>query len=102
MSLSKLAVSKPTTVLILFIVLTGLGIYSTFDLPLDLLPDMELPYIAISTSYPNAGPEEVERSVTRTLESVVSSVTGLKNMQTMSSLGSSVVLLELNYLHYLN
>ena len=97
MSLSKLAVSKPTTVLILFIILTGLGIYSTFDLPLDLLPDMELPYIAISTSYPNAGPEEVERSVTRTLESVVSSVTGLKNMQTMSSLGSSVVLLELNY-----
>ncbi len=97
MSLSKLAVSKPTTVLILFIILTGLGIYSTFDLPLDLLPDMELPYIAISTSYPNAGPEEVERSVTRTLESVVSSVTGLKNMQTLSSLGSSIVLLELNY-----
>lgn len=97
MSLSKLAVSKPTTVLILFIILTALGIYSTFDLPLDLLPDMELPYIAISVSYTNAGPEEVERSVTRTLESAVSSVTGLKQMQTMSSLGSSLILLELNY-----
>lgn len=97
MSLSKLAVSKPTTVLIIFIILTALGIYSTFDLPLDLMPDMEIPYIAISTSYPNAGPEEVERSITRTLESVVSSVTGLKNMQTLSSLGSSLVLLELNY-----
>lgn len=97
MSLSKLAVSKPTTVLIIFIVLTALGIYSTFELPLDLLPDMELPYIAVSVSYTNAGPEEVERSVTRTLESSVSSVTGLRNMQTMSSLGSSLILLELNY-----
>ncbi|MBE6350474.1 MAG: efflux RND transporter permease subunit [Spirochaetaceae bacterium] len=97
MSLSKLAVSKPTTVLIIFIILAALGIYSTTELPIDLLPDMELPYIAISTSYANAGPEEVERSVTRTLESSLSSVTGLLNMQSMSSSGSSLVLLELDY-----
>ncbi len=97
MSLSKRAVSKPTTVLILFVILTALGIYSTTKLPLDLLPDMELPYIAISTSYTNAGPEEVERSVSRPIESSISSVTGLKNMQSLSSTGSSLVLLELNY-----
>ena len=65
MSLSKLAVSKPTTVLIIFVILAALGIYSTTELPIDLLPDMEMPYMAISTTYANAGPEEVERSVTR-------------------------------------
>ncbi|MBO5690726.1 MAG: efflux RND transporter permease subunit, partial [Spirochaetaceae bacterium] len=61
MSLSKLAVSKPTTVLIIFVILAALGIYSTTELPIDLLPDMEMPYMAISTTYTNAGPEEVER-----------------------------------------
>ena len=57
MSLSKLAVSKPTTVLIIFVILAALGIYSTTELPIDLLPDMEMPYMAISTTYTNAGPE---------------------------------------------
>lgn len=97
MSLSKLAVSKPTTVLIIFVILAALGIYSTAQLPVDLLPDMELPMVAVSCTYPNAGPEEVERSVTRTLESVLSSVTGLKTMTSTSSTGSSMILLELNY-----
>ena len=97
MSLSKLAVSKPTTVLIIFAVLTALGIYSTTELPIDLLPDMELPYLAISTSYANAGPEEVERSVTRPLESAISSVSGLDTMQSTSSSGSSLIVLAFNF-----
>ena len=94
MSLSKMAVSRPTTILILFVILTALGIYSTSELPIDLLPDMEIPYIAVATAYENAGPEEVERSVTRPLESSISSVTGLENMQSISSSGSSLIMLE--------
>lgn len=97
MNLSKLAVSKPTTILLIFILLTALGIYSTTKLPIDLLPDMELPYMMVSTTYPNAGPEEVEESVTRTIESSVSSVTGIKNLISSSSQGSSIVMLELNF-----
>jgi HAE1 family hydrophobic/amphiphilic exporter-1 len=97
MNLSKLAVSKPTTVVLIFIILAALGIYSTTSLPIDLYPDVELPYIMVSTSYSNAGPEEVERSVTRVLESAVSGITGLKNLLTISSTGSSLVMFELNY-----
>ena len=97
MTLSKLAVGKPTTVLLISIILTALGIYSALKLPIDLYPDMELPYMIVSSSYPNAGPEEVERSLTRPLESAVSSVTGLKNFSTTSSFGSSMVMIELNY-----
>ena len=97
MSLSSKAVAKPTTILILFIVLTALGLYSTSKLPIDLYPDVEIPYIIVSTNYPNAGPEEVENSITRTLESALSGITGLKKLSSTSSSGSSMVLLELNY-----
>ena len=68
MSLSSKAVAKPTTILIIFIVLTALGLYSTSKLPIDLYPDLEIPYIIVSTSYPNAGPEEVENLVTKKIE----------------------------------
>ncbi|WP_062326581.1 efflux RND transporter permease subunit [Treponema endosymbiont of Eucomonympha sp.] len=97
MNIPKLAVSKPTTVLIIFILLAALGVYTAIRLPIDLMPDMEIPYIAVMTTYPGAGPEEVERGVTRPLESTLSSVTGLKVLHSTSSSGQSVVFLELNY-----
>ncbi len=94
MSLSKLAVRKPTTVLIFAIVLTALGIYAVTLLPIDLFPEMELPYIMVSTTYTNASPEEVEEKVSRTLESSLSGISGLKTLQSISSQGSSMVLME--------
>ncbi|MBR0154855.1 MAG: efflux RND transporter permease subunit [Treponema sp.] len=97
MTLSERSVNKPTTVLMIFLVLVAFGIYSALSLPIDLYPDMELPYIAIMTTYENAGPEEVEQSVTRVLESSLSGVTGLKTMQSQSMTGSSLIYLEMNY-----
>lgn len=97
MTISKYAVSKPTTVLLIFIILTALGIYSTISLPIDLLPDVTLPMMMVSTSYPNAGPEEVEKSVTRIVESSVSGVTGIEDLISTSSSGSSMVMLSLAY-----
>lgn len=97
MTLSERSVNKPTTVLMIFILLFALGCYAVFNLPIDRFPDMELPYIAIATTYENAGPEEVEQSVTRTLESSLSGVTGLKRMMSTSSTGNSVIYMEMNY-----
>lgn len=97
MSISKLAVRKPTTILIFFILVTLLGIYCTKNIPIDLYPDMDIPYIIVYTSYSNAGPEETEKSVTRTMESTLSSVTGLKKLQSQSMTGASMVILEFEY-----
>lgn len=97
MTLSERSVNKPTTVLMIFILLIAFGIYSMLSLPIDRFPDMELPYIAISTTYKNAGPEEVEQSVTRLLEGSLSGVSGLKQMSSQSSTGSSVIFMEMNY-----
>lgn len=97
MSFSKLAVKKPVTTLITFILATLLGIYCTITLPIDLYPDMDIPYIMVFTTYSNAGPEETEKSVTRTMESALSSVTGLKKLQSQSMTGTSLVVLEFEY-----
>ena len=81
----------------IYILLFALGIYAVFNLPIDRFPDMELPYVAIITTYKNAGPEEVEQSITRTLESSLSGVTGLKKMDSQSSTGTSTIYMEMNY-----
>ena len=97
MTLSERSVNKPTTVLMIFILLVAFGVYAMLNLPIDRFPEMDLPYIAVITTYENAGPEEVEQSVTRTLESSLSGVSGLKKLGSQSSTGSSVVYMEMNY-----
>jgi len=97
MTFSEKCVRKPVTTLLVFIVMVALGIYCTFNLPVDMFPDMELPYMVVYTTYPNAGPEEVEQSLTRTLESSLSGLSGLKKLQSRSMSGLSLIILELNY-----
>ncbi|HPO49816.1 MAG TPA: efflux RND transporter permease subunit, partial [Spirochaetota bacterium] len=72
MSLPKYTVSHPVTIAIIFVIILGLGIYATLDLPIDLYPDINPPILLVFTDYNGAGPEEVEKNLTRTLESVLS------------------------------
>ena len=97
MSISEKAVNKPVTSLIVFVVAVVLGIYCAFNLSVDMFPNMEIPYMVVYTAYPNAGPEEVEQNLTRTLESSLSGLNGLKKMQSQSSTGLSLIILEMNY-----
>ena len=94
MSISEICVKKPITTMLCFFMVIALGVYCTFNLPMDMYPNMTLPYVMVITEYEDAGPEEVEQSVTRTLESVLSGLSGLKNMNSQSALGMSLVFLE--------
>ncbi|MDR2633563.1 MAG: efflux RND transporter permease subunit [Treponema sp.] len=97
MSFAKTAVSRPTTMLIIFLLLIGLGIFAMLNLPIDLYPEINPPYLVVVTSYTGAGPEEVERSVSRTLEAALSGVSGLEEVTSTSSKGSSMVIMEFTY-----
>lgn len=97
MTISEHAVNKPVTTLLIFLVTIALGIYCTLNLPVDMFPDMTLPYMLVMTNYKNAGPEEVEQSLTRTMESALSGLSGLKTMQSQSAAGLSMIILEFDY-----
>ena len=97
MTFSEKCVNKPVTTQLLFILAIVLGIFCTTQLPVDMFPDMEMPYMIVCTNYDNAGPEEVEQSVTSLLESSLSGVSGLKKLQSQSMARLSLVMLEFNY-----
>ena len=59
MPLINFAVKRPVTIIIITAVLLILGFFTFSKLPLDLYPEMDLPVVAVITSYPGAGPEEV-------------------------------------------
>ncbi len=97
MSLTKAVVNRPTTLLILFALLFGFGIYTARDIAIDLFPEIEAPFLVVLTSYDGAGPEEVERSVTRPLESQLSNVSNIESITSTSAEGSSQVSLEFTW-----
>jgi HAE1 family hydrophobic/amphiphilic exporter-1 len=93
----KTVVARPTTVLIIFLLLIGLGLFAMINLPIDLYPEISFPIIAVITPYSGAGPEEVERSITRPLEAILSSVSGLEKVSSISNKGTSIVILEFTF-----
>ncbi|MEG0397257.1 MAG: efflux RND transporter permease subunit, partial [Oscillospiraceae bacterium] len=92
--LSKFSVKKQYTVLVAVVMVIVLGVISFMGLTTDLLPAIELPYIIVVTTYPGASPEKVEQTVTKPLESVLSTTSGIKNVSSTSNENSSMVMLE--------
>ena len=61
MSLSRKTLEHPVLILIVFALLGVVGIFTLSNVTTALLPEMESPSLSISTSYPNADPESVEK-----------------------------------------
>ena len=97
MSISKKTLDHPVLTLIVFVLLLIMGLFTLKNVAISLMPDVENPYITVRTSYTNAGPESVEKAVTKVLEGQLVSVSGLKNLTSTSSAGSSSISLEFNY-----
>jgi HAE1 family hydrophobic/amphiphilic exporter-1 len=95
--MAKMAVGRPTTIFIIFALLIGLGGFALTNMPIDLFPEINPPYLVVYTAYTGAGPEEVERSVTRILEATLSSASGLEEITSTSSKGTSMVIMEFTY-----
>ena len=95
--LSKLAVDRPITFLMISLILIGFGIFGVSQLRLDLYPDVSFPTITVYTSYEGVAPEDMETLVTRPIEEQVGSISGIRRVRSLSSQGASVVKLNFNW-----
>ena len=97
MSIAKTVVGRPTTFLIIFILLVGIGMYSASDLTIDLYPDIDIPMLVVNCSNTGSGPLEIENQITRPLESVLGSVSDIRDITSISSDGNSMLMLAFNW-----
>ncbi len=92
--LSKISVKKPYTVLVGVVLILVLGYVSFTKMKTDLLPDMNLPYAIVYTTYIGASPEQVEQVVTRPIEQSMATISNVENISSTSSENISMVILE--------
>ena len=97
MSIARKNLEHPVLVLIVFALLAAVGLFTLKNVALGLFPDIDSPYVMVSATYANAGPESVEKTVTEILEGALISVNGLKNLYSTSTESGTSIQLEFNY-----
>lgn len=97
MKISDFSIDRPITITMIILGIILIGTIALNRLPLDLMPEIEVPFLMIKTTYDGASPEEIEETVTRPIEEAVATVDGLDTLSSTSSEGSSLVSLEMDY-----
>ena len=80
--------------ILLYILVVVFGFYSFQNLPLALMPSMEVPAAVVYATYPGAGPEDIEQQVTKKLEGAVAGLSGLDTLQSTSSENMSMLIIQ--------
>ena len=94
---AKFSVKKPVTITMMILIVIVLGVVSLSKLQIDLLPQMELPYVMVQTSYSGAGPEEIENMITKPMEQTVATVENIEGIMSYSNEGSSILLMQFSF-----
>ena len=97
MNLPKLSVNRPVATSMAFLAILLFGLVSLYKLPLDVMPEMELPTLTVMTVYPGASAEEVEEQVSKPLEEILAGTENLREIQSTSRENVSFISLQFNW-----
>ncbi len=93
MKLADVSIRRPVFATMMIMSLIVLGLFSFRQLNIDLYPDVDIPFVVITTILPGAGPEQIETDVTKIIEDAVNPVEGVDYIQSTSQENVSIVLI---------
>ena len=94
MWLADVSIRRPVFATMLIASLVVLGLVSFNRLGVDLFPEVEFPYVSVTTALPGASPGTMETEVTDVIEEQLNTIAGLRQMRSISAEGVSIVNLE--------
>ena len=97
MKLSEYAIDKPITTVMAALSLVVIGFISLFRLPLEYAPDLQYPRMYVGFSYPSSSPEEIERKITKPIEEMMGTISGIESIRARSYGSRGYVFMEFDY-----
>lgn len=94
LNISAWSIRTPIPSIVMFIVLTLLGVLSFRTLPIERFPNIDVPIVSIAITQPGASPSELETQVSKRVENAVSGLTGVKHMTSTITDGSTITTIE--------
>src|ERR1700683_503151 len=93
-NISAWAIRHPVTPLVLFAVLTFMGIAAFIRLPVNLNPDISYPVVNVTISQPGAAPTEMETQIAQKVEGSIASIGNVRNITTFIVEGQVSIFVE--------
>lgn len=94
LNISAWAIRKPVPSIVLFVVLTAIGLYTFDRLPITRMPNIDVPIVSVTITQPGAAPSELETQVTKVVETSIAGVQGVKHISSTITEGTSLTVVE--------
>ncbi|MFG1296145.1 efflux RND transporter permease subunit [Xanthobacter variabilis] len=94
LNVSAWAIRKPIPTLVLFVILTVLGLVHFRTLPVTQMPNIDVPIVMVTITQTGAAPSELETQVTKKVENSIAGVSGVKHITSSISEGTSITTVE--------
>ncbi|MFA5669499.1 MAG: efflux RND transporter permease subunit [Balneolaceae bacterium] len=92
--LSSLSINNRTSVYLLTVLITLIGIFSYITLPKESFPEVEIPIFSVVTIYAGASPADIENVVTRPIEKELKGIDGIDKISSVSKQAVSIITIE--------
>ena len=97
MGITRIAVKRPISALMVLLAILVFGIGSLFGFSMELLPEAEQPVLMVHTAFEGADPETVDETVSKLIEETAETLNGIHSIETYSYENSSMVMLRYEY-----
>src|SRR5690606_7338650 len=85
MNITELSIRRPVTTIMLFVSMVVIGLIASFRLPMEAEPEATIPFFFVWLPYAGSTPEEVERNIVRPVEEALSTMSGIKSMNSRAN-----------------
>ena len=94
MWLTRVSINNPVFATMLMLALMVIGLLATSRMKVEEFPDIEFPFVVVSTVYSGASPEVIETDITKKIEDQVNTIAGVKEVTSISQQGLSQVIVQ--------
>lgn len=94
MNVSSWSIRNPIPAVLLFVLLTAVGVMGFRAMKIQQFPDIDLPTVTVTAALPGASPAQMETDVARKLEDSIATLQGVKHIYTMAQSGAVTITVE--------
>lgn len=97
MNIARLSIKRPIFISCIVILMLVTGLIGLNRMGVDLFPPIDFPVVTVTTLYPGATPEEIEKLISKPLEEQISTIAGMTRLSSRNLEGMSIVIAEFTY-----
>ncbi|HET7843534.1 MAG TPA: efflux RND transporter permease subunit, partial [Xanthomonadales bacterium] len=97
MTFAEISIRRPVTAIMFFVSMMVIGAIAAVRLPLEFFPAVDVPFVLVNIPYPGSTPAEIERTITRPVEEAISTLSGIKRMNSSSRPDAAQIFLQFDW-----